>query len=99
MENPNQRRPNPYLINSQNHQNNHKQIIDTYHIRSPSKTDPNQFDQVSKIASIPEVNQDLEQEQIKSEQIDFFWQETNLTNSKHIIQNLGSIQRVIFANE
>ncbi|CAD8152102.1 unnamed protein product [Paramecium octaurelia] len=48
------------------------QIIDTYHIKSPSKTDPNQFDQVSKIASIPEVNQDLEQDQMKSEQIDFF---------------------------
>ncbi|CAD8181464.1 unnamed protein product [Paramecium pentaurelia] len=48
------------------------QIIETYHIKSPSKTDQNQFDQVSRIASIPEVNQDLEQDQKKSEQFDMF---------------------------
>ncbi|CAK87452.1 unnamed protein product (macronuclear) [Paramecium tetraurelia] len=45
------------------------QIIETYHVKSPVKTDTNQFDQVSKIASIPEVN---EQDQKKSQQLEFF---------------------------
>ncbi|CAD8101254.1 unnamed protein product [Paramecium sonneborni] len=65
------------------------QIIETLHVKSPVKTDPNQFDQVSKIASIPEVNQDFEQDQRKSQQLDFF-------SGRKSTQQIPNIQSEIY---